>query len=160
MVLPYIKMNPPQVYMCPPSWTLLPPPSPYQSSGSYQCNQNPTKQNFYNQTGYFLEFLSEGSHPLFLSWLISSFLWMVLRSSVSLEKFLFLFCCGWRWVGPIGDTTNFGECSVVLLRTLPPHCRIFSIQWCYCIIVTISNALDISTCHLRKWLLLPLRTIG
>ena len=25
MVLPYIKMNPPQVYMCYPSWTLLPP---------------------------------------------------------------------------------------------------------------------------------------
>ena len=27
MVLPYIEMNPPQVYMCSPSWTLLPPPS-------------------------------------------------------------------------------------------------------------------------------------
>ena len=25
MVSPYIKMNPPQVYMCSPSWTLLPP---------------------------------------------------------------------------------------------------------------------------------------
>ena len=30
-------MNPPQVYMCSPSWTLLPPPSPYHSSGSSQC---------------------------------------------------------------------------------------------------------------------------
>ena len=28
LVLPNIKMNPPQVYMCSPSWTLLPPPSP------------------------------------------------------------------------------------------------------------------------------------
>ena len=37
MVLPYIKMNPPQVYMCSPSWTLLPPPSPYHLSGSSQC---------------------------------------------------------------------------------------------------------------------------
>ena len=35
--LPYIKMNPPQVYMCSPSWTLLPPPSPYHPSGSSQC---------------------------------------------------------------------------------------------------------------------------
>ena len=26
LVLPNIKMNPPQVYMCSPSWTLLPPP--------------------------------------------------------------------------------------------------------------------------------------
>ena len=36
LVLPNIKMNPPQVYMCSPSWTLLPPPSPFHSSGSSQ----------------------------------------------------------------------------------------------------------------------------
>ena len=37
LVLPNIKMNLPQVYMCSPSWTLLPPPSPYHSSGLSQC---------------------------------------------------------------------------------------------------------------------------
>ena len=37
MVLPYIEMNPPQVYMCSPASTLLPPPSPYHPSGSSQC---------------------------------------------------------------------------------------------------------------------------
>ena len=37
LVLPYIEMNPPQVYMCSPSWTLLPPASPYHPSGSSQC---------------------------------------------------------------------------------------------------------------------------
>ena len=37
LVLPYIEMNPPQVYMCSPSWPLLPPPSPYHPSGSSQC---------------------------------------------------------------------------------------------------------------------------
>jgi len=37
LVLPNIKTNPPQVYMCSPSWTLLPPPSPYHPSGSSQC---------------------------------------------------------------------------------------------------------------------------
>ena len=37
MVLPYIKMNLPQVYMCSPSWTLHPPSSPYHPSGSSQC---------------------------------------------------------------------------------------------------------------------------
>ena len=37
MVLPYINMNLPQVYMCSPSWTLLPPPSLYHPSGSSQC---------------------------------------------------------------------------------------------------------------------------
>ena len=30
-------MNLPQVYLCSPSWTLLPPPSPYPPSGSSQC---------------------------------------------------------------------------------------------------------------------------
>ena len=37
LVLPNIEMNPPQVYMCSPSWTLLPPPSPYHPSGSSHC---------------------------------------------------------------------------------------------------------------------------
>ena len=37
LVLPNIEMNPPQVYMSSPSWTLLPPPSPYHPSGLSQC---------------------------------------------------------------------------------------------------------------------------
>ena len=37
LVLTNIKMNPPQVYMCSPSWTLLPPPSPFHPSGSSPC---------------------------------------------------------------------------------------------------------------------------
>ena len=37
LVLPNIKTNPPQVYMCSPSWALLPPPSPHHPSGSSQC---------------------------------------------------------------------------------------------------------------------------
>ena len=37
LVLPNIKMNPPQVYMRSPSRTLLPPPSLYPPSGSSQC---------------------------------------------------------------------------------------------------------------------------
>ena len=37
LVLPNIKMNPPQVYMCSPSWTLLPPPSTFHPSGSSPC---------------------------------------------------------------------------------------------------------------------------
>ena len=37
LVLPYIDMNPPRVYMRSQSWTLLPPPFPYHLSGSSQC---------------------------------------------------------------------------------------------------------------------------
>ena len=32
-------MNPPQVYMCSPSWTLLPPPSPFHPSGALYAGQ-------------------------------------------------------------------------------------------------------------------------
>ena len=35
--MPNIQINLPQVYMCSPSWTLLPPPSAYHPSGSSQC---------------------------------------------------------------------------------------------------------------------------
>ena len=37
LVLPYINMHLPRVYTCLPSWTSLPPPSPYHPSGSSQC---------------------------------------------------------------------------------------------------------------------------
>ena len=37
LVLPYINMNPPQVYTCFPFWAPLPPLSPYHPSGSSQC---------------------------------------------------------------------------------------------------------------------------
>ena len=37
LVLPYIDINPPQVYMSSQPWTPLPPPSPYHLSGSSQC---------------------------------------------------------------------------------------------------------------------------
>ena len=37
LVLPYISMNLPRVYTCSPSWTPLPPLSPYHPSGSSQC---------------------------------------------------------------------------------------------------------------------------
>ena len=37
LVLPYIDLNPPWVYMCSPSQTSLPPPSLFHPSGSSQC---------------------------------------------------------------------------------------------------------------------------
>ena len=37
LVLPYINMHPPQVYMCSHPEPPLPPPSPYRPSGSSQC---------------------------------------------------------------------------------------------------------------------------
>ena len=40
LVLLYIDMNPPRVYMCSPSWTPLSPPSPSHPSGSSQCTSS------------------------------------------------------------------------------------------------------------------------
>ena len=37
LVLPYIDMNQPRVYMSSQSWTPLPPPTPYHLSGSSPC---------------------------------------------------------------------------------------------------------------------------
>ena len=37
LVLPYINMHLPWVYICSPSWTPFPPPFPYHPSGSSQC---------------------------------------------------------------------------------------------------------------------------
>ena len=37
LVLPYLNLNQPQLYMCSPFCTPLPPPSPYHPSGSSQC---------------------------------------------------------------------------------------------------------------------------
>ena len=37
LVLPYIDLNPPWAYMCSPSWTPLPSPTPIHPSGSSQC---------------------------------------------------------------------------------------------------------------------------
>ena len=37
LVLPYIDMNPPRMYMSSQSCTLLPPPNPYHLSGSSPC---------------------------------------------------------------------------------------------------------------------------
>ena len=37
LVLPYIDMNPPWVYMSSQTWTPLPPPTPYHLSGSSPC---------------------------------------------------------------------------------------------------------------------------
>ena len=48
LVLPNIKINPSQVYMCSPSWALLPPASPYHPSGLSQCH--PQKSSIVHRT--------------------------------------------------------------------------------------------------------------
>ena len=51
LVLPYIDMNPPQVYMSSQSWTPLPPPTPYHLSGSSPCTSPRHPVSCIEQTG-------------------------------------------------------------------------------------------------------------
>ena len=61
MVLPYINMNPPQVYTCSPSWTLLPLPSPYHRSESSQCT-SPKHPVSYIEPGLATRFIYDIIH--------------------------------------------------------------------------------------------------
>ena len=58
LVLPYINMNPPQVYTCSPSWILLPPPSLYHPSGSSQCTSRSYFQILKSHLVIFLNILN------------------------------------------------------------------------------------------------------
>ena len=60
-VLPYINMNPPWVYTCSPSWTSLPPPSPYHPSGSCQCT-SPKHPVSYIEPGLVICFIYDIIH--------------------------------------------------------------------------------------------------
>ena len=61
MVLPYINMNPPQVYMCSPSRTPLPPPSPYHPFGLSQCT-SPKKPESCIKLGLVIRFIYDVIH--------------------------------------------------------------------------------------------------
>ena len=63
LVLPYINMHPPRVYTCSPSWTPLPPPSPYHPSGSSQCT-SPKLPVSYIEPGLMIRFLYDIIHVL------------------------------------------------------------------------------------------------
>ena len=61
LVLPYINMNLPRVYTCSPSWTPLPPPSPYHPSGTSQCT-SPKHPVFCIEPGLVIHFLYDIIH--------------------------------------------------------------------------------------------------
>ena len=63
LVLPYIDMNLPWVYMSSQSWTPLPPPSPYHLSGSSQCT-SPKHPVSYIEPQLAIHFLHDSVHVL------------------------------------------------------------------------------------------------
>ena len=67
LVLPYIDMNPPQVYMSSQPWTPLPSPSPYHLSGSSQCN-NPKHPVSCIESRLVIHFLHDSIHVFLMSW--------------------------------------------------------------------------------------------
>ena len=63
LILPYINMHLPWVYTCSPSWTALPPPSPYHPSGWSQCT-SPKLPVFCIEPGLAIHFLYNIIHVL------------------------------------------------------------------------------------------------
>ena len=61
LVLPYIDLNSPQVYLCSPSWTPFPPPSSYHPSGSSQCT-SPKHPVSFIESGLVIHFIYDNLH--------------------------------------------------------------------------------------------------
>ena len=89
LVLPYINMNPSQVYTCSPSWTSLPSPFSYLPHGSSQCTS--PKHPVWNLDWRFVSYMilymfqchsPKSSHPLPLP-----------QSPKDCSIHLCLFCC-------------------------------------------------------------------
>ena len=70
-------MNPPRVYTCSPSWTSLPPASPYHPSGSSQCT------SLYHASNLDWQFLPSIFIP---PWISSSMAFHVMYSAYKLNK--------------------------------------------------------------------------
>ena len=71
LVLPYIDMNPPRVYLSSQSWIPFPPLSPYHLSGSSQCTgpKHPVSNQDWWSVSYMIVYMFQchspkSSHPL------------------------------------------------------------------------------------------------
>ena len=82
LVLPYINMHLPRVYTCSPSWTPLPPSSPYHPSGSSQCT-SPKLPVSCIKPGLAICFLYDIIHVLMPYWMIFSLptnTWLIIKT--------------------------------------------------------------------------------
>ena len=128
LVLPNIEMNLPQVYMCSPSWTLLPPPSPYHPSGSSQCTspKHPLSWTFYWVDQNISILFSPFSEVL--SW---SFIWNVFLCLLILPSSLCL-----RQVKSLSRVQLFATPWTVAYRLLHPWDFPGNSTWvrCHCLL--------------------------
>ena len=91
LVLPYINMHLPWVYTCSPSWTSLPPPSPFHPSVSSQCT-SPKLPVSCIKPGLAIHFLYDIIHVLTpFSQIIPAF--RLPQSPKDCSIHLCLFCC-------------------------------------------------------------------
>ena len=91
MVLPYINMNPPQVYTCFPSWTPHPPPSAYHTSGLSQCT-SPKHPVSCIEPGLVIRFIYDIIH-VSMPFPKSSYSLPLPQSPKDCSIHLCLFCC-------------------------------------------------------------------
>jgi len=106
-------MNPPQVYMCSPSWTLFCPPSPYHPSGWSQLKKR-KKENILVQFSHVRLFATP---------------WTTARQvslSITNSKLMSI-----EWVMPCNHLILF--CPLLLLPSIFPSIRVFSNETTLCI---------------------------
>ena len=143
MVLPYIEMNPPQVYTWSPSWALLPPPSPYHPSGSSQCT-SPKQPVSCIEPGTVTRFMYDIIHvsmpfsqiiPPFLKGILVSGLFSSVQYSVVSDSL---------WTH--GLQHAWSACPSPTPRAYSDSCP--SSQWCY---PTISSSVVLFSSRLQSF---------
>ena len=87
MVLPYINMHLPWVYKCSPSWTPLPPPSPYHPSGSSQCTSSKHPVSCIEPAGGFFNWAMKEA------WIFKNHLFIWLHWVLVAANRIFDLCC-------------------------------------------------------------------
>ena len=92
MVLPYIKMNLPQVYMCSPSWTLLPPPSPSSSAPAPSIQYHASNLDWW-LVSYMILYIFQCHSPKSILHFSQIIIWEVWEPFQN----LFLFKKHWHW---------------------------------------------------------------
>ena len=137
MVLPYIDMNPPRVYMCSPSWTPLPPPSSSHPSGSFQCTSSEHPVSCI-KPGLVIRFTYDNIH---VSMLFSQIIPPSPSPTESKRLFihLCLFCClAYRII-----VTTFLNSIYMLSVQWLSHVRLFVTPWitaCQASLLSITNS--------------------
>ena len=150
MVLPYINMNLPQVYTCSPSWTLLPPPSPYHPSGLSLCT-SPKHPVSCIEPGLAIHFLYDIIHvsmpfsqiiPLLPSPTESKRLFYTSVSLLLSRIQGYHILCFWEasWTCGLVSDVNVGKFSIIIIISYISSVIFFVLLWIFPFLICYTSA--------------------